>query len=188
MNTKSVVAGGVAAGVLLGGSILGGTVLATVSAQDSAVTTEDSQTAPHVAIFQRVAELLGISEDELSTAVKTASTEHIDEKVADGTLDADKAEEMKERIAESEYGMPFGGGRHGMRGPKLDMMADFLGVTEEELQTKIDEGTSPHDLIEEYGKTHEEFHDYMEENRPEGFEGRGPRGNQSTEADESATI
>ncbi|KXK26914.1 MAG: hypothetical protein TR69_WS6001000937 [candidate division WS6 bacterium OLB20] len=50
MNTKSVIAGGVAAGLLLGGSLLGGTVIATVAAQDSTLTTVTAE-APHVTIF-----------------------------------------------------------------------------------------------------------------------------------------
>ncbi len=63
----------------------------------------------------RVAEKLGISEDQLTTAVKDSQTDIINEKLAAGEITQEQADRMKQRIAEGD--VHFGDGlRHGHRG------------------------------------------------------------------------
>ena len=85
----------------------------------------------------RVAEKLGVSEDELQTAIDEAHTETLDEGVAEGLLTEEQAERLQER------GFPFGGGRmHHGRGHVMDAAAEVLDMTRADLMEQLQDGTS----------------------------------------------
>lgn len=115
-----------------------------------------------------VAEAQGVSVDELTTALVDAISEHIDQAVADGRLDADEAEERKadleDRVAEMVSNLPpegFGdrpeGGPDGRPGrPGLvpggsEVLEDVLGLTAEEIRQGLDDGKTLAELAEEQG-------------------------------------
>ena len=62
----------------------------------------DEVTRPVDRIVTKVAEKLGITEDELVDAWQESQIELIDEAVENGDLDPDRAQEMKDHIAESD--------------------------------------------------------------------------------------
>ncbi|HEC65679.1 MAG TPA: hypothetical protein ENI23_10305 [bacterium] len=151
--------------VLAGGLFAVGTI---VTAQDA-----EGEGNP---LIERVAELLGIAPDDLTGAFRTAGIERIDERVASGELSEEKAAEIRERI-ESSDGLPFRGGRRhkGNFEEKAQHVADFLGLSLEEVQQAHEDGQKLSEILEANGKTKEEFRTYLEENGVE-FEGRGERG------------
>jgi hypothetical protein len=100
----------------------------------------------------RVAEKLGVSEDELRTAIDDARGETLDEAVAEGRLTERQAERMQER------GFPFAGGRmlHG-RGHVMDAVAEVLGMTPADLVAQLQDGNSLADVAEAQGMSVEDF-------------------------------
>ena len=109
-----------------------------------------------------VAEGQGVSADELTDALVAAATEHIDEAVAEGRLDAAEAEERKagleDRIAEMIDRVPSeNDGRHGGwgRGGPLhggvEVLEEVLGLSSDEIQAGLDDGKTLADLAEEQG-------------------------------------
>src|SRR3989304_3958154 len=67
-------------------------------------------------LFEKVAGKLGITQDQLTNAVKSSETELIDEALANGTISQERADKLKERIASSDHIILPGGGRHGKGG------------------------------------------------------------------------
>ena len=117
-------------------------------------------------VFQRVAQILGVEENDLTDAFKQAQKEEIDQKVAEGKLDAEKAEEMKSKIDESERPFlgPKGERRH-MKGEGGEAMSEFLGISVDELREVKESGKTMDELLEEYGKTQEELQEFMQEKK-----------------------
>lgn len=105
----------------------------------------------------------GVDVEELSAALVSAAEERIDEAVADGALDAERAEEMKaglsERIDEHINNTPSERadgegprGRRGVIGGRGDVgaeLAEFLGLDSEELRAAFAEGKSLADVAAE---------------------------------------
>lgn len=137
----------------------------------------DDQT-PADSLFGRVAQILNVSEDNLSDAMKTARTEHIDEMLEEGKIDEEQASRIKERISESDWGGPMGRPRRGrkMSEEHQQAVAEFLGITVEELKQYRQDHTPMHEILEKYGKTREELHEYIQENTDfDGHVGDGQR-------------
>ena len=153
--------------------IIVGTIFATVILFGGglfAVSRVQAQTDENITILQRVAQILGIEEEELDSAFRQAQKEEVDEQVEEGQLDEEKSEKIKERIDDAEsplWGYKFGMKRHFLRMHKGGLLGEFLGITEEEVMEQLQDGKTIDDLLEDYGKTREELHEYMEENRPE---------------------
>lgn len=101
----------------------------------------------------RVAEKLGVSEEELQTAIDEARTETIDEAVAEGRL----TEEQGERLQES--GFPFGG--RPWHGPRLvhvmDAAAEVLEMSQADLMEQLRDGNSLAEVAEDQGMSVEDF-------------------------------
>ena len=76
----------------------------------------------------------------------------LDGLVSEGTITAAQADAVAAALAEK---LPRGGGPHGpgMRGPgpALDVLADALGMTPDEVRTALMDGTSVADLAQEKG-------------------------------------
>jgi hypothetical protein len=74
--------------------------------------------------------------------------------VSDGTITQDQADKVASTLAEEmPPGRPGFGGRggHGMRGAGLDAAATKLGMTVDELRTKLESGSSLADVAKEKG-------------------------------------
>jgi len=109
----------------------------------------------------------GVDVQTVIDAMVAEATARIDEKVADGDIDAERAETLKAGLTERitavvngerpafGRGGPGGPGRHGHRfGHRLaglDAAAEALGITVEELRDALDEDTSIADVAAERG-------------------------------------
>lgn len=114
-----------------------------------AATSAQEGDGPLGTFLGRVAEKLGISEEEFEAVIDEARTELIDEAVAEGRLTEEQAERLQER------GFPFAGGRMGHgRGRVIEAAAEVLGVTQEELKDELKDGSS---LAEAQGMTVDDF-------------------------------
>lgn len=158
---------GLLTGLGVAAAIVGGTLLAAtlVGAQDGERTpTPTVEPAPEVqqrldGFLQKVADRLGVSVDQLKQAFKDAAIQTVDELVAEGKLDADKAEELKSRIQEGEglfsfwrFGAKFG---RWFDHPKLvfgalDSAADTIGISRRELIEELRDGKSLAQVAQEH--------------------------------------
>ena len=125
--------------------------LATVTI-GGAITSAQEGDGPIGTLLAKVADKLGVSEEELQTAFDEARDETIDEKVAEGLLTEEQAERLQER------GFPFAGGRMGHgRGQVMDAAAEVLGMTQEELKDELKDGNSLAEVAETQGMGVEDF-------------------------------
>jgi uncharacterized protein YidB (DUF937 family) len=126
--------------------------------------------------LDRLASKLGIDRDELEEAIDSAAAEEIDEAVAEGHLSEQRAERLKERLAETEGLGFFAFGHRGGHFPPgkghlgfafgfralHDDLAGFLGITVEQLRDELSEpDTSLADVAEAHGKSREELRDFI---------------------------
>jgi gas vesicle protein len=135
---RKVVAGTVAA-IAVGGA---GAGIAATQLRSSP--SEESQ-----AIVNDAAKQLGVQPDQLSGALKKAIENQIDAAVAAGRLTKAQGDELKQRIESNNFPLfgplPLGFGfRHfgfPHRGfPGLDAAASYLGLTDSQLDAKLDSG------------------------------------------------
>ncbi len=130
--------------------------------------TDDDGNGPLGNFVGKLAENLGITQDELEATINETQIEIVDEKVADGTLTEDQAAQLRERIESGEggffgpllrhkQGMHHGGGgfSHGAD------IAEFIGVTPEELRAAIEGGQSVVQVAEANGVSEQELTDYL---------------------------
>jgi len=133
----------------------------------TAYASENTTTKPQT-VWDKVAEKLGVPDSDLINAFKDSSYEIIDEKVDAGILTSTQAEEIKARIASKDSLPPIGMKRRGRFGKiKHDeIVAKYLDISVDELKADRDEGLTMLEILEKYSKSREDFHIYMEENRP----------------------
>lgn len=96
------------------------------------------------AIINDAANQLGVQPSELSSALKQALKNRVDEAVADGRLTREEGQRMKERIDEDDVPL-LGPGlrRHHGPGPfhaKLETAAEYLGLTQAQLREALSDG------------------------------------------------
>lgn len=107
--------------------------------------TDGDPTRPFSNFLSRLADNLGISETKLQEAIDQTSVDIVDEKEAAGDLTEEQAARIRERIASGE-GLPFFGRfrfdfskgfGHGFGhlGVASDAVADFLGISVDDLRT-----------------------------------------------------
>jgi polyhydroxyalkanoate synthesis regulator phasin len=108
------------------------------------------------AFLGKVAANLGVSSDQLTSAVKDAELQTVDERVADGTLTSDQAAKIKDRINNSQ-GTGLGAlviGRHEMRErARLGIVrasAQAIGIAPKDLVTELKDGKSIADVAAEH--------------------------------------
>jgi hypothetical protein len=92
-----------------------------------------------------LAEALGISVDELSSAREDAQSARLAQAVADGIITQEKADQIAAQLALHAYIDPQA------------LMAEALGISEETLQAYQDEGKSLIDILGETGLTASQF-------------------------------
>jgi hypothetical protein len=147
---KKLAAGAVAAAALAGG----GAALAAGGIGTGA----DEQ-----AVIDAAAKELGVEPEALESALENALGARIDAAVAAGRLTEEQAAELKERLNDGELPL-FGGrgggpGHHGGRGLGLhggelvDSAAAYLGLSEDELRSQLQDGKSLADVAAAEGKT-----------------------------------
>jgi polyhydroxyalkanoate synthesis regulator phasin len=118
------------------------------------------------AIIKDAAGQLGVQPSQLSDALKKAYENRIDAAVAAGQLTKEQGNALKERIQSGDFPLvlpgafgfrghfgPMGGpDRHfEMRG--LSAAADYLGLPESELKTKLENGKSLAQIAKDQGKS-----------------------------------
>lgn len=138
-------------------------VLAAV-ALGGAVTSAQGDEGPLQTFLARVAEKLGISEEELTTAMKEARLEMIDEAVAEGRLSEEQADRLRERV-EAGAILPLRPPAHHPRPGTcqravnfgLEAAAQVLGMEKGQLIQEIRSGKSLAEVAEAQGMTVEEF-------------------------------
>jgi hypothetical protein len=117
--------------------------------------------------LDRLAENLGISREELDETIDETQIELIDEAVAEGRLDEEKAADLKERIENGEPVFPgfgFHGGVEGAHRPFavgihwiIETAAELLSIEESELRQRFGEGESLAEMAEAEGIDIEQF-------------------------------
>jgi len=111
---------------------------------------------------EAIAGILGISVNEYDAAVETAQGQALDEAVTEGWLTEDQAQQMQERMAEGlGPGMrgggfgPMRGGRGGLMGGHenslIDVAAEALDLSVQDLLTELQDGKSIADVAGEKG-------------------------------------
>jgi hypothetical protein len=109
----------------------------------------------------RLADRLGISEDELTTAVKDVEIDMVNQAVTDGRLTQEQADEIIQRIQDGPVHFP-GQGRPGPRVCKardfvLESAAEVLGMEVGQLEGQLNSGKSLAQVAEEQGMSVEDF-------------------------------
>jgi hypothetical protein len=149
---RKVVAGTVAA-IAVGGA---GAGIAATQLRSSP--SEESQ-----AIVNDAAKQLGVQPDQLSGALKKAIENQIDASVAAGRLTKAQGDELKQRIESGNFplfgpiplGFGFGHGHrffhHGL--PGLDAAASYLGLTDRQLDVKLESGKTLAQVAKDQGKS-----------------------------------
>ncbi|RIK39043.1 MAG: hypothetical protein DCC58_15855 [Chloroflexi bacterium] len=144
-------------GLSLCALLLGGSALAASSA------TRDNLQQD---FLDRLAGKLGITTEELNTAIEAAGNETVDAALANGEITEDQAAALKERIADGNA-FRFGGFGHGkwrhFGGPGLGLetIATTLGMTTDELRAELKAGTALTDIITAQGSTVEQVVDAL---------------------------
>lgn len=142
----------------------GAAALAVIGAGGAIAATQTNSTAN--TFLERVAQVAGVDPETLKSSFKQVSTEKIEEKLQNGEITEEQAARMKEGLENGNYGFGFGGGRHGGKDgflrQDMDALAEFLGITSDELMQKQHE--SEMTLIEiaiEQGKTEEQLKTFL---------------------------
>lgn len=136
MAMRRKVIAGAAAALAVGGA--GAGVAATKLA--------DSRSAESQAIVNDAAKSLGVEPSKLEAALKKAFEDRIDAAVAAGRLSKEQGQELKKRIEAGDlplFGPPAFGPGFGMPHPffhGLDAAASYLGLTEEQLESRLESG------------------------------------------------
>ena len=136
MAMRRKVIAGAAAALAVGGA--GAGVAATKLA--------DSRNAESQAIVNDAAKTLGVEPSKLEAALEKAFEDRIDAAVAAGRLSKAQGEELKKRIRAGDFplfGPPAFGPGFGMPHPffhGLDAAASYLGLTEQQLESRLESG------------------------------------------------
>jgi len=111
---------------------------------------------PFGSFLSKVADKLGVSEDELRTAIDEARDETIDEAVEDGELTEEQAERLKERDGLFPL---FGPGFRFHHGPGFVLQAAdaVLDADEDAIKEQLMDGSSFADIAEAEGMSVDDF-------------------------------
>lgn len=149
MAMRRKVIAGAAAALAVGGA--GAGVAATKMTQ--------SPSAESKAVINDAAKTLGIAPSKLSAALKKAFEDRIDAAVAAGRLTEQQGDELKQRIESGDFplfGPPAFGPGFGAPHPffhGLDAAATYLGLTEPQLESRINNGKTLAQIAEAEGKS-----------------------------------
>ncbi len=116
---------------------------------------------PGQSFLSRVAQKLGISEDTLTTAVKDARIDQINEKLAAGQITQDRADRMKERVESGDFG--FGdvdhhGEKHcGVARFVIGATAQVLHMDRQQVLVRLQQGKSLAEIAQAQGMSIDDF-------------------------------
>jgi polyhydroxyalkanoate synthesis regulator phasin len=150
MAMRRKVIAGAAAALAVGGAGAG------VAATKLATTSPSEESK---AIVNDAAKNLGVEPSKLSAALKKAFEDRIDAAVAAGRLTKEQGAELKQRIESDDFplfGPPAFG--HGFGAPHpffhgLDAAASYLGLTEDELHSRLESGKTLAEIAKAQGKS-----------------------------------
>lgn len=109
------------------------------------------------AIINDAAQQLGVEPTELTDALKQALKNRVDAAVEDGRLTEEQGRQLKERIDAGEVPF-FGVGRgfhkhfHGPFHAKLEAAAEYLGMTQAQLEDALEDGKTLAQVAKDQGK------------------------------------
>ncbi len=142
--------------------VVGAAALTVAVASGAAIAASGSSSGSPKSFFDSVAKHLGISSQKLQDATRAAAIDQVDAALADGTITKAEADQLKARINSGDYPRFFGpfGGRHEHGGPgghvfgdKLSAAAGYLGLTQDQLRTKLMNGQSLAGVAKAQGKS-----------------------------------
>jgi predicted XRE-type DNA-binding protein len=135
--------------------------LAVAGGGGAAIAASQGSSPSPKSFFDAVAKHLGISSQKLEDATKAAAIDQVDAALAEGRITKAQADALKARIDSGEYPPffgPFPGHfHHGpglpLFGEKLSAAADYLGLTEAQLEDKLANGQSLADVAKAQEKS-----------------------------------
>ena len=134
--------------------------LAAVAVAGAATSAQEGD-GPVGTFLAKVAEKLGVTEDELKGAIDEAKVEMLDEAVAEGRLTDEQAARLRERAEEG--GLRFAGPLLGAKrhvGPDfhvIEAAAQVLDITRDELGPQLRDGNSLAEVAGAQGMSVEDF-------------------------------
>jgi hypothetical protein len=141
--------------------VVGAAALVVAGGSGAAIAASQGSSGSPEAFVESLAEHLGVSTDELEDAARAAALDQVDAALADGRITEEQAEALKERIEEGDaplFGPPLFGGpalHHG--GGALvhgfDAVAEYLGLDEDALRERLEEGQSLAEVARAEGKS-----------------------------------
>jgi uncharacterized protein YidB (DUF937 family) len=145
---KRKIVAGAAAALAVGGA--GGAIAAT---QFSSSPSEESQ-----AVITDAAKKLGVQPSELSSALKKALEDRVDAAVAAGRITKADGDRLKQMIESNNFPLFAGPGlgfgmEHHMHMHGLDAAASYLGLTEAQLEQKLESGKTLAQVAKDQGKS-----------------------------------
>jgi hypothetical protein len=141
--------------------------LAVIGGGGAAIAASGDSSSPGRSFFDSVARHLGISSQKLEDATKAAAIDQVDAALQEGKITQAEADALKKRIESGDY-PPFFGPRFGrdlgpdfdrhgpppfLFGEKLSSAAEYLGLSEADLRTKLNEGKTLAQIADEQGKS-----------------------------------
>ena len=140
-------------------------VLGVVVGAGTAIAASGGGATSPSAFLDSLAKHLGVSREKLDDAARAAALDQVEAALDAGTITKEQAAELKQRIESSDvpifgpglgrgFGPGFGHG-HGLRGPggHLDAAAEYLGLTEEELRSRLADGKTLAQIAQAEGKS-----------------------------------
>lgn len=134
--------------------------LAVIGGGGAAIAAAQGSSSSGQSFLDSVAKHLGISSQKLEDATKAAAVDQVDAALKEGKITQAQADELKARIQSGEF-PPLAGPRFGQHhrggaplfGEKFSGAADYLGLTQAELRTKLNAGRSLADIAKARGKS-----------------------------------
>ncbi|MCS5697181.1 MULTISPECIES: Fis family transcriptional regulator [Desulfofundulus] len=147
-------------------ALLSGVALAQTAGDQSGVP------APFQVFLEKLAANLGVEQGKLMNAIKQTELQMVDEAVQQGKLTSDQAQKIKDRIEQGKF-FPmelFHGPKDGEKagefaGKRLDVLAQVLGMSADELKTELQQGKKIYDIAKEKGLTMDQLHQKLLEAR-----------------------
>jgi polyhydroxyalkanoate synthesis regulator phasin len=139
-----------------------------VGGSGAAIAASGDSSSAGRSFLDSVARHLGISSQKLEDATKAAAIDQVDTALKGGKITQAEADALKQRIESGDFppffgpflgpvlgpGIgPFHGGPPFLFGEKLSAAADYLGLTEAELRTKLNSGQTLAEIAKAQGKS-----------------------------------
>jgi len=141
---------------------------------------EGSGNGPVGDFVTRLADRLGISEEELTDAVKDVEIDMVNDAVDSGRLTQEQGAAIIDRIENGQLRFPGGGPRDGLRcraqEQVLQAAADVLGMEVGQLKGKLNSGMSLAQVAEEQGMSADEFKEALIEEVGAGLQAKVDEG------------